>query len=124
MDERFQGRPYRHLWAVAGEPYADDPYFTQLVHMDLARGETRRDFSPDLPGEAVFVPLSEDAAEGDGYVLTVVYRTEHHRSDLYVLDAQTLRTVCRLELPHHVPMGFHGTWVEADAPAPPESADA
>ena len=114
IDPRHAGRPYRHLWAIAGDHGAPDPFFHHVVHVEHAGAGTRetlRDFGEDLPGEPLFVPAPGATAEADGWVLTLVYRVREHRTDLHVLDPGTLATVCRLELPHHVPPGFHGTWV-------------
>jgi len=116
IDPRFSGRPYRHFWAIAGGRGAPDPFFHHVLHFDHATGEAgerRRDFGEDLPGEPLFVP-APSGDEGVGWVLTLVYRAREHRTDLFVLAADSLETVCRLELPHHVPPGFHGTWVPAD----------
>ncbi len=113
IDPRRAGRPYRHFWALAGKKGQTDPFFRRLLHSGGGGGEVVRDFAPDLPGEPLFVPARDAANEGEGFVLCLVYRAEAHRSDLYVLDPGDLHTVCRLELPHHVPPGFHGTWVAA-----------
>ncbi|MEO1272304.1 MAG: carotenoid oxygenase family protein [Myxococcota bacterium] len=108
-----EGRPYRYVWATAESEDPSNVLFTALQRLDVESGQAvRRDMAPDLPGEPYFVPDPQGEAEDEGWVLSLVYRTEAHRSDLYVLDARTLKTVCRLELPHHVPPGFHGTWVE------------
>lgn len=72
-----------------------------------------RDLAPDFTGEPIIVPRPGGTEEDDAWVITLVYRTEAHRSDLVVLDARDLSTVCVLALPHHVPPGFHGTWIEA-----------
>ena len=66
----------------------------------------------DVTGEPVFVPRSRDAEEGDGYLLSVVYRAAENRSDLIVLDAGNVADgpVACAELPHRVPYGFHGNW--------------
>ena len=110
IDPRHAGRDYRHFWAIAGQPDQTHPFYQRIVHFDHAGSAIARDFAPDLPGEPVFVPTSPDAPEGEGFVLSLVYRVHAHRSDLYVLRASDLGPVCRLELPHHVPGGFHGTW--------------
>jgi all-trans-8'-apo-beta-carotenal 15,15'-oxygenase len=110
---RRAGLPYRHFWALAGQKGQTDPFFRRLLHANGSGGEAVRDFAPDLPGEPLFVPAGDPANEAQGFVLCLVYRADAHRSDLYVLDPDDLRTVCRLELPHHVPPGFHGTWAEA-----------
>lgn len=111
IDPRRVGRRVRWFWSIAGVPDQPDPFLKHVQRFDLDTGRaTMRDFAPDLPGEPVFVP-DPDGGEGSGWALVLVYRAREHRSDLYVLDADDLRTVCRLELPHHVPFGFHGTWV-------------
>ena len=110
IDPSLVGQPVRSFWSIAGTAGAADPFLKHVQRFDLEEGAAPvvRDFSPDLPGEPLFVP-SEDG----GLVLVLVYRTHAHRSDLYVLRAEDLALVCRLELPHHVPPGFHGTWVAA-----------
>jgi carotenoid cleavage dioxygenase len=60
----------------------------------------------------VFVPRSADAAEGDGWLLSVVWRWAENRSDLAVFDATELAAgpVALAHLTHRVPAGFHGNW--------------
>jgi len=116
IDPRRSGRSYRHFWSIAATPGQRTPFYHRVLHFTHAEGDSAareiiRDFGEDLPGEPLFVPAGPNASEGDGFVLTLVYRADAHRSDLYVLRADDLRTVCRLELPHHIPSGFHGTWV-------------
>ena len=61
----------------------------------------------------MFVPRSEDAAEDDGWVMSLVYDRTTDRSDLVILDAQDFsgEPVARVHLPQRVPYGFHGNWV-------------
>ena len=73
-----------------------------------------RDFAPDLTSEPLFVPAPGSRHEDHGWLLITIYRPEEHRSDLLVLDAADLSTVCRARLPHHESPGFHGTWVPTD----------
>ncbi|CAN5919845.1 carotenoid oxygenase family protein [soil metagenome] len=113
IDPRRSGRSYRHFWSIAAEPDRRGPFYHRLMHFDHEGRETARDFGPDLPGEPLFVPASHDAPEGGGWVLSLVYRAAAHRTDLYVLRPDDLATVCRVELPHHLPSGFHGTWCAA-----------
>jgi carotenoid cleavage dioxygenase-like enzyme len=59
--------------------------------MSITRRAVNRSitFAPgDVTGEPVFVPRDANAAEGDGFVLAVVYRGNDNRSDLAVFDAQ------------------------------------
>lgn len=68
-------------------------------------------FGPDRePGEFVFVPSSADAAEDNGVVMGFVYDRSTDRSDLVLLDGQTMETVATVHIPARVPHGFHGNW--------------
>ena len=90
VDERRVGR--RHRFGYAPEAVVNGPVddFGQLLQHDLDRGTvTRHDFGPGTAaGEALFVPASPDAAEDEGWVLSVVYdadprhqRRRHPRRD-------------------------------------------
>ena len=65
------------------------------------------------PSEAVFVPAGPDAAEDDGWVLSLVYDADRDTSDLLVLNAAdfTGEPQAVVHLPQRVPFGFHGNWV-------------
>jgi len=69
----------------------------------------------DHCGEPVFVPRRTDAAEGDGFVLCVIFRGDTQCSDLAVFDAQHLADgpLALAHLSHRVPAGFHGNWRDA-----------
>lgn len=65
--------------------------------------------------EPVFAPRAEDAPEGDGWLLTPVYRAAENRSDVVIHRALDLEAgpVATVRLPHRMPYGFHGNWVPA-----------
>jgi carotenoid cleavage dioxygenase len=122
FDERRAGRGARHAFAAgcfdAAErsPGASPFLFDAIVHYDLASGARRAHRLPrgSTAGEPVFVPRSPEAAEGEGFLLALVYREGEDRSDLLVLDAQDVEAepLATVELPHRIPYGFHGHWVE------------
>ena len=58
------------------------------------------------------MPRAEDAAEGDGWLLSVLYRGEDKRSDLAVFEATDIGRgpVALAHLSSRVPAGFHGNW--------------
>jgi carotenoid cleavage dioxygenase len=43
-----------------------------------------------------------------------VYDRAADRSDLVLLDAQTMADVARVHLPARVPAGFHGNWAPTE----------
>jgi all-trans-8'-apo-beta-carotenal 15,15'-oxygenase len=70
-----------------------------------------------VAGEPIFVPRSPDAAEDDGWLLSLVYSALEHRSRLLVLDARDVESepLATVHLRHHVPLGFHGTFTSRAA---------
>lgn len=110
VDERRVSLPYRYGYAgifLEGE--------TGLVRHDMAKGtsEVRLLSHSDGASEAVFVPRHDDAAEDDGWVLSLVYDPERDASDLLVLNASDFsgEPAAVVHLPQRVPFGFHGNWV-------------
>ncbi|HJT95839.1 MAG TPA: carotenoid oxygenase family protein, partial [Mycobacterium sp.] len=89
---------------------------TILKH-DIVSGSTRAaPFGPGHePGEFVFVPSAPDAGEDQGVAMGFVYDRASDRSDLVLLDGQTLETVATVHIPARVPHGFHGNWVPAES---------
>lgn len=105
------GRPYRYAYSPSSAIGSQRTNFTGVARFDTeTKTSTYRELDC-LVGEALFVPNPKGNAEDDGWVTMLTYVPGEHRSDLFLLDARTLATVCRLRLPHHVPPGFHGTWV-------------
>jgi carotenoid cleavage dioxygenase-like enzyme len=66
-------------------------------------------------GAPAFIPRKSTGitSEDDGFILTTIYRSLEHRSDIAILDAATLKILCLMELQHHVPYQFHGDFVDS-----------
>jgi carotenoid cleavage dioxygenase len=116
IDDRVNGRPYRHGWAASSvHGTAARTIYDTIVHYDLAEGRRHAYSLPegDCASEPVFVPRGDDAAEGDGWVLSVLYRGATRTSELAVFEALAVEQgpVARALLDTRVPNGFHGSWV-------------
>ena len=132
LDERFTALPYRHGYFNAapvtaaigrnqGSGHRDDDQQGDgadkragLAHIDLHSGRLSRWLPPigDFCGEPVFVPRGPGASEGDGWLLSVIWRGEENRSDLAVFEAGDIAAgpIGLAHLSHRVPAGFHGNW--------------
>ncbi len=110
VDERLVGKRHRYGYAAGFEDAAGTG---NLYKHDFVGGDTQvRSFGPEIAlGEFVFHPSSADSAEDDGVLMGYLYDRPTDRSELAVLDAQTLQDIARIKLPHRVPAGFHGNWV-------------
>ena len=63
----------------------------------------------------MFVARAKDAAEGDGWLLAVVWRARTNSSDLAVFNAGDIKTgpTALVHLGHRVPDQLHGKSVQA-----------
>jgi len=118
IDDRRTGLKSRHGWYACANPRL--PMFGALsgiVHVDGAGKRLGQYLLPagDTISEPVFVERSKDAAEGDGWLLAVVWRARENRSDLAVFNATDIEAgpAALVQLGHRVPDGFHGNWVGA-----------
>lgn len=119
MDERYCGLRYRHGYFVGQTGKAPLPeLWNAVIHFDF-KTKTRkmfRVFGDDLVNEAIFVP-KERGAEGEGYLLCLIYRSASKRSDLVILDSMNVDKgpIATVEIPHRIPVGFHGSWLPASS---------
>lgn len=117
LDERFATLPYRHGYFNAA-PVTDAIQGREaragLAHIDLKTQNTTLWQPPlgDYCGEPVFVARDAKADEGDGWLLSVIYRGAENRSDLAVFNAAALADgpIALVHLSHRIPAGFHGNW--------------
>lgn len=116
IDQRVAGRRHRHGYHVAA---ARGRGFDAICHRDEDHATETLFAAPEGDGlsEPIFVARNPDAAEGDGWLLAVQFRSATACSDLVVLDAQDIAKgpVARVSLPCRVPDGFHGSFVGARA---------
>jgi carotenoid cleavage dioxygenase len=114
FDERHAGLAYRHGWFAGNTERPGDVRFDCVAHIDVGAGRRAvHELGPgDATGEPVFVPRSPEAAEGDGWVVALIYRAAEDRSEFCVFDALdiTAGPIARARLPRRVPFGFHGNW--------------
>lgn len=118
-DPRYVGREYRHGWYSSPDGQAkstiteNDDFFNVVGHFDHKTGAVDRfSFGQALTSEPIFVPKSATAAEGEGYLLSVVTSFETRTSSLYIFNALKLADgpLAKVHLSHRVPAGFHGGW--------------
>lgn len=118
IDDRRAGLKNRHTWYAAAITPGSD-LFTGIAHFDNTTGTRRLYELPagDATSEPVFVPRAPDAAEGDGWLLSTIWRAAENRSDLAVFEARDVDQgpVATVELACRVPFGFHGNWVSSAA---------
>lgn len=123
LNPQFVGRPNRFLYRNALG--ASCGCLQDIEKVDLDEGGRPVDrWSPGegrYAGESVFVPARPALAatpraaeeEDSGWLLSYVYDSATHTSEVVVLDARNLAAGPQwaVRLPAHVPPSFHGCWV-------------
>jgi carotenoid cleavage dioxygenase len=114
-DRRYQGLEYRYGYNLCSVGDLNDYSYDALLAYDMQTGaaDIHRFKNGDTACEPLFAPRCDDSPEGDGYLMTLVYRPEQDRSDFVILDAKNLSAepVATVALPHRVPFSAHGCWV-------------
>jgi beta,beta-carotene 9',10'-dioxygenase len=109
--ERTNGRDYQFAYGVGINKGHTDDFLDQLVKVDVRGRRTWKWFEEGYyPGEPVFVAAPGATGEDEGVVLSVVLDGGRGNSFLLVLDARSFEEVARVEVPHHIPFGFHGMY--------------
>ena len=116
VPERQTGQPWQHTYVLMHRDgvVTGQDWFGAIGRFDYASGELlQTDLGEDRYGtEPIYVA---DRFESEkGWLLDVVYNAADERSELWIIDAQTMgEPVCQLALPGIIPLGFHGTWQAA-----------
>lgn len=119
IDERRTGHPYRHVYALGLPEQLTETLVGEapFIKHDLERGTRQmHEFGAGrIAGEFVFVPRSPDAAEDDGWLMGLVIEADGQSTALEILRAADVEgpPVASIHLPHRVPPGIHGAWLQA-----------
>ncbi|XP_019159612.1 PREDICTED: 9-cis-epoxycarotenoid dioxygenase NCED3, chloroplastic-like [Ipomoea nil] len=107
------GRKTRYAYLAIAEPW---PKVSGFAKVDLFTGEVKKFIYGDekYGGEPLFLPRNSDSdAEDDGYILAFVHDEKTWKSELQIVNSQTLHLEATVKLPSRVPYGFHGTFITA-----------
>ncbi|MGB0878787.1 MAG: carotenoid oxygenase family protein [Mycobacterium sp.] len=108
-----EGRPHRYSYV--NTKHTLGTLYDGITKLDLADNSATA-YVAETPGnsfcEPVFTPRPGAAEEDEGWLLSVEYQADHHRSRLVILDAKDLEggPMATAQLTHHIPQGFHGNF--------------
>jgi carotenoid cleavage dioxygenase-like enzyme len=115
IDERYTGEQHRYIYSVSFDPLNMTKANHLICHDMHTQEKTTYAYGEQwVTGEVVFIPESVDTAEGEGYLLSYVHHVDKESSKVVILKAQGLMLQPQAEiiLGVHVPLGFHGNWVD------------
>jgi all-trans-8'-apo-beta-carotenal 15,15'-oxygenase len=113
-DERLSGKKQQMIYAAAMIDNETPGFFNALQKINTGTGEVwTHDFGPGrYTSEPRLVTRPGSTREDDGYLVAMVLDTQARRSEVVVVDAETLQQeIAVIPLRHHVPFGFHGGFV-------------
>ena len=114
-DPRQHGSPQRFVYLMANARPGQNLPYRDIVKCDVASELPVRELwrSEGMVGEPTFAPGPGQGADGDdGWIIVQLFQPREHRTQFVVLDAKNIAAgpLCRLRLPHHVPLAFHTTF--------------
>ncbi|KAH7082479.1 carotenoid oxygenase [Paraphoma chrysanthemicola] len=121
LDERFMTKKYNIIFmAVYLQPdnTSSDNVFqglNALAMINKQTGKTQYFYPGDhaTVQEPTFIPRSDDAPEGDGWIMSVVDRSDARGTELVFIDTKDFtKPIAIAELPFHVKSQIHGNWID------------
>lgn len=122
LDERFLSKPYNFVWINVfiheqqnGDGHTIVDGLNGLAMHNSATKQTKYFHAgpESFCQEPIFIPRSDDAPEGDGWVMTMVERRGANRNEIVVLDTKDFENpIAVIQLPFHVKAQVHGNWVD------------
>ncbi|MEO1125615.1 MAG: carotenoid oxygenase family protein, partial [Cyanobacteria bacterium J06639_16] len=113
VNPMWVGKEHRYLYMNACDSPTGNGPLQAILKLDK-ESRDRQLWNPaprGFAGEPIFVPRPNGVEEEDGWLISLVYDAETHRSYVVILDAQNLdQVIAKLYLEHHIPHGFHGNW--------------
>ena len=123
LNRKYVGKKNRYTYVLAvdfdridkeGGKIGSGVMFNCIQKYDSQSGGVKTFNLPPghVPGDTDFIPREGGVAEDDGYLVSVVYEADGHKSSVLVLDAKNLEgpPVAEVKLSSHVPLHFHGCW--------------
>ncbi len=106
-------RPYRYVWAIGTHPERANGLLHGIVKVDTqTKKSSLHDFYPHLTGEPILVPKADSKDEDEGWLLSLLFDVTQKKTRLLVMNAQDLEVIAEAVLPHCLPLGFHGLWLD------------
>lgn len=128
LDERFLSKPYDVSWINVMTPAEQrdqvppgDEHLLGFGGLDgvamhrYSTGETKIYWTgfDGICQEPIFIPRSDDAPEGDGWVMCMVERRAANLCEVILLDTKDFtKPQAIIKLPFHVKNQVHGNWID------------
>lgn len=116
IDSRYVAQRNRYLYTISRtDPSPLRPGYNAVMRRDLETGKTDSfDYGDKVMAEEhIFIPRSDAAPEGDGWLIGTALDVARGTTMLSVFEADKLAAgpIARASLPYGLPLGLHGSFV-------------
>ena len=106
-------KPYRYAYGISFND--DGEILDNVTKVDIWSGRVKQWKRQNVfTGEPRFIPDPASEKEDDGCLLVQILDVNENKSALLVLDARTMKEICRATIPMSLPHGFHGIHVPSE----------
>lgn len=103
----YQSSKYCYCYAVTTPNAHTFP--GQIIKLDVQSGKAQTWDEPNcFASKPIFIARPDGSNEDDGMLVSVVYNNKTSTSSLVAIDAQSMKKVASIALPHHLPFGVNG----------------
>jgi all-trans-8'-apo-beta-carotenal 15,15'-oxygenase len=115
-----ESRPYRRVYGITSRRAGDFIGVPACIDAETGAVTTAPMQAHEYAGECVPVAKAGARTEADVWLLSLVLDAASRRTELRIFDGAELATgpVAAVRLPHAVPFGFHGNWLDDAELAP------
>jgi carotenoid cleavage dioxygenase-like enzyme len=109
-----ESRPHRLVYGITDRTAGDFLGVPACVDAETGAVATAPMTAHEYAGELVPVAKAQGGTEADVWLLSLVLDAATRRTELRVFDGAELASgpVATVRLPHAVPFGFHGNWLD------------
>lgn len=110
---KLRGKKYRYAYGIGATKQKPHTLLQEIVKLDLEKKSYQSiDFPACIVGEPLFVPNPNGKEEDDGWLIFIRFEANTQSTLLAIAKANDFQILYEGQLPHNIPIGFHGTWVE------------
>ena len=105
--KNYNEKEYQYVYGPS--QLSTSKFFDRLIKIDVKNKSVKYWMEENtFPGEPIFVPHPNAKNEDDGILLTVFLDGNLGKSFMHIMNAETFTEIARINLPQHIPYGFHG----------------
>lgn len=107
-DHRYTTQPTSVMYAACGMSETST-FFDGVQCIDLTTGNVKSHFlgAGRYTSEAMHIADPDSDDDKQGWLVSMVYDANTHKSEVVIFDAESLKEVAVVPLQNHVPFGFH-----------------